>query len=83
MRQEENKYFRLRNQSYHPDNNGKIAFFFSFISRLTIEQFIFFKNIKDLIFPSGLFFVPQFVAIKSSKIQNQSRTNHIELCYQV
>lgn len=79
MRQEENKYFRLKNQSYHPDNNGKIAFFFSFNSRLTVEQFIFFRYLKDLIFQSGLFFVPQLVAVNSSKFQNQSKTNHIGL----
>jgi len=79
MKQEENKYFRLKNHFYHPDNDGKIAFFFLFISRFIVEQFIILRYLKDLIFSSGLFFVPQCLSLSISEVKNQSRTNHIGL----
>jgi len=76
MRQQIELYLKRHRHSNHPDKDGLEHRFFSFsFNSIPVEQFIFLKYFKDLIFVSGLFFVLNNL-IKTS-VKNNCNPNQI------
>jgi len=77
MRQQSDQYLRRQKSVNHPEKDDLIHRFFTLsFNRINVEQFIFFRYLKDLIFSSGLFFV-LFSEVKITCINTNNNPNQV------